>query len=82
MEIITNKEVKVLVDNEQGTICLTGMLTGTMVFLYDLQGELRGKFRYAESELTLTIPEIGTYVLVMTHPNCQPEVRRISYTEK
>lgn len=82
MEIITNKELKILLDNEQGAICLTGMLVGTMVFLYDSQGELRGKFSYAESELTFQIPESGTYVLVMTHPNCQPEVRRISYPEK
>lgn len=82
MEIITNKEVQVLLDEDKGTICLTGMLAGTMVYLYDSQGELRGKYKYVEDTLTLDIPEYGTYVLVMSHPNCQPEVRRINYLKK
>jgi hypothetical protein len=30
--------------------------------------------------LTLEISRKGTYVLVMSHPNCQPEVRRIIYS--
>ena len=68
MDVITNKEVNVYLDNEKGTLCLTGMLVGTMVFLYDSQGELKD------------IPKKGTYVLVMSHPNCQPEVRRIIYS--
>lgn len=38
MDVITNKEVNVYLDNEKGTLCLTGMLVGTMVFLYDSQG--------------------------------------------
>lgn len=41
MDVITNKEVNVYLDNEKGTLCLTGMLVGTMVFLYDSQGELK-----------------------------------------
>lgn len=81
MEIITNKEVEVHLDRDKGTICLTGMLAGTMVYLYDSQGELRGKCKYVEDSLTLNIPEYGTYVLVMSHPNCQPEVRRIDYSK-
>lgn len=32
MDVITNKEVNVYLDNEKGTLCLTGMLVGTMVF--------------------------------------------------
>ena len=40
METITNKEVNVRLDNEKGTLCLTGLLAGTMVFLYDSQGEV------------------------------------------
>lgn len=79
MEIITNKEVQVHLDKDKGTICLMGMLSGTMVYLYDSQGELRGKDKYVGNSLTMDIPEYGTYVLVMSHPNCQPEVRRISY---
>ncbi len=47
METITNKEVNVRLDNEKGTLCLTGLLAGTMVFLYDSQGELRGKHKFA-----------------------------------
>lgn len=82
MEIITNKEVQVLLDEDKGTICLTGMLAGTMVYLYDSQGELRGKYKYVEDTLMMDIPEYGTYVLVMSHPNCQPEVRRINYLKK
>ena len=39
METITNKEVNVHLDNEKGTLCLTRLLAGTMVFLYDSQGE-------------------------------------------
>ena len=31
MDVITNKEVNVYLDNEKGTLCLTGMLVGTMV---------------------------------------------------
>ena len=72
MDVITNKEVNVYLDNEKGTLCLTGMLVGTMVFLYDSQGELKEKHRFALPSLT--------YVLVMSHPNCQPEVRRIIYS--
>lgn len=47
MDVITNKEVNVYLDNEKGTLCLTGMLVGTMVFLYDSQGELKEKHRFA-----------------------------------
>lgn len=80
MEIITNKEVNIHLDEEKGTLCLTGILVGTMVFLYDSQGELMGKYRFTLPSLTFTIPKCGTYVLVMSHPNCQPEVRRITYS--
>ena len=65
METITNKEVNVRLDNEKGTLCLTGLLAGTMVFLYDSQGELRGKHKFALPSLTMEIPQPGTYVLVM-----------------
>lgn len=47
METITNKEVNVHLDNEKGTLCLTRLLAGTMVFLYDSQGELKGKHKFA-----------------------------------
>ena len=67
-------------DNESGELCLTNLLSGTMVFLYDSQGELREKHQFALPLLTITISKQGTYVLVMSHPNCQPEVRRIIYT--
>ena len=80
METITNKGVNICLDNESGALCLTGLLVGTMVFLYDFQGELRGRHQFALPSLTITIPKQGTYVLVMSHPNCQPEVRRIIYT--
>ena len=76
MDVITNKEVNVYLDNEKGTLCLTGML----VVLYDSQGELKEKHRFALPSLTLEISRKGTYVLVMSHPNCQPEVRRIIYS--
>lgn len=79
METITNKEVDVQLDNEKGTLCLTKLLTGTMVFLYDSQGDLKGKQKFALPSITMIIPKRGTYVLVMSHPNCQPEVRRITY---
>ena len=79
METITNKEVNVRLDNEKGILCLTGLLAGTMVFLYDSQGELRGKHKFALPSLTMEIPRPGAYVLVMSHPNCRPEVRRIIY---
>ena len=79
METITNKEVNVRLDNEKGTLCLTGLLAGTMVFLYDSQGELKGKHKFALPSLTMERPQPGTYVWVMSHPNCQPEVRRITY---
>ena len=69
MDVITNKEVNVYLDNEKGTLCLTGMLVGTMVFLYDSQGELKEKHRFALPSLTLEISRKGTYVLVMSHPN-------------
>ena len=81
METITNKGVNVHLDKEEGTLCLTGLLAGTMVFLYDSQGELRGKHQFVLPSLAITIPKPGTYVLVMSHPNCQPEVRRVAYTE-
>lgn len=81
METITNKEVNVHLDKEVGALCLTGLLVGTMVFLYDSQGELRGRHQFVLPSLTITIPKQGTYVLVMSHPNCQPEVRRVVYTE-
>ena len=55
METITNKEVNVRLDNEKGTLCLTGLLAGTIVFLYDSQGELRGKHKFALPSLTMEI---------------------------
>ena len=59
METITNKEVNVRLDNEKGILCLTGLLAGTMVFLYDSQGELRGKHKFAankEAGIKILIP--------------------------
>ncbi|SCH40958.1 Uncharacterised protein [uncultured Bacteroides sp.] len=82
METITNKEVNVRLDNQKGTLCITGLLVGTMVFLYDSQGELRGKSKFELPSISMLVPKYGTYVLVMSHPNCQPEVRRIIYSEK
>lgn len=79
METITNKEVGVQLDNKKGILCLTKLLAGTMVFLYDSQGDLKGKQKFALPSITMIIPKSGTYVLVMSHPNCQPEVRRITY---
>lgn len=81
METITNKEVNVRLDDEKGIIHLTGLLAGTMVFLYDVRGELQAKRKSEASPLAIAIPERGTYVLVMSHPNCQPEVRRVIYPE-
>ena len=59
METITNKEVNVRLDNEKGTLCLTGLLAGTMVFLYDSQGELRGKHKFALPSLTMESTPTG-----------------------
>ncbi len=59
METITNKEVNVRLDNEKGTLCLTGLLAGTMVFLYDSQGELKGKHKFALPSLTMEISRTG-----------------------
>ena len=47
METITNKGVNICLDNESGELCLTNLLSGTMVFLYDSQGELREKHQFA-----------------------------------
>lgn len=82
MDTITNKEVNVRMDYERETLNLTGLLAGTMVFLYDSQGELMEKCQFVLPSITMSIPKCGTYVLVMSHPNCQPEVRRITMTEK
>ena len=60
METITNKEVNVRLDNEKGTLCLTGLLAGTMVFLYDSQGELKGKHKFA-------LPINNTGMLLIKH---------------
>lgn len=79
METITNKEVNVQLDNEKGILCLTKLLNGTMVFLYDSLGDLKGKQKFVLPSLTMIVPTHGIYVLVMSHPNCQPEVRRITY---
>lgn len=79
METITNKKVNVHLDKEVGTLNVADLLENTMVFLYDSQGELIGKYRFVNPSLTLIFPRQGTYVLVMSHPNCQPEVRRIIY---
>ena len=82
METITNKEVNVRLDNQKGILCITGLLVGTMVFLYDSQGELKGKSKFELPSISMLVPKSGTYVLVMCHPNCQPEVRRLIYSEK
>lgn len=59
METITNKEVNVRLDNEKGTLCLTGLLAGTMVFLYDSQGELKGKHKFALPFIDYGNPSTG-----------------------
>ena len=50
METITNKGVNICLDNESGELCLTNLLSGTMVFLYDSQGELREKHQFRSEE--------------------------------
>ncbi len=57
MDVITNKEVNVYLDNEKGTLCLTGLLAGTMVFLYDSQGELKSKHKFALPSSTMEISQ-------------------------
>ena len=60
METITNKEVNVRLDNQKGTLCITGLLVGTMVFLYDSQGELRGKSKFELPSISMPVPKYGT----------------------
>lgn len=79
--MITNEKVIVRLDNENGILCLTGLLSGTMVFLYDSQGELKSKHKFVLPSLAVQLPVYDTYVLVMSHPNCQPEVRKINYSK-
>lgn len=79
--MITNEKVKVRLDSETGILSLTGLLSGTMVFLYDSQGELKSKHKFVLPSLAMQLPVSDTYVLVMSHPNCQPEVRKISYSK-
>lgn len=79
METITNKTVNVHLDKEKGTLILSGLLENTMVFLYDSLGELVGKYQYCSPSIMVTIPYKGPYVMVISHPNCQPEVRKIIY---
>lgn len=76
---MTNKEMNVRLDNDGGILCLTGLLVGTMVFLYNGVGELQIKQVYALPYLSLVLPCRGTFVLVAHHSACQPEVRRIVY---
>ena len=75
MRTITNKGADISLDN--GILYVSGLLADTMLFLYDSQGELCGKSKFTMPSITLNIPKRGTYVLVMSHPNCQSEVRRI-----
>ena len=65
METITNKEVNVRLDNQKGILCITGLLVGTMVFLYDSQGELKGKSKFELPSISMLVPKYGTYVLVI-----------------
>lgn len=78
MQTITNKEASVSLGGE--TLYVSGLLVDTMLFLYDSQGELCDKCKFILPSVALTIPRQGVYVLVMSHPNCQPEVRRIAYS--
>ncbi len=79
MDLITNNKVNIQLNYKKKWICLSDILTGTMVFLYDSQGQLIGKCQYAIDSITFRVPKYDMYVLVLNHPNCQPEVRRIEY---
>lgn len=79
METTTNKDVNVLLNSESGTVCLTNLLPDTMVYLYNSQGGLQVKQRFALPSLNLMLSERGMYVLVVSHPSCKVEVRRFVY---
>ena len=79
MEAMNNKGVNLHLDIDKGTVSITGLLADTMVYLYDSHGKLKAKSQYILSSLVFALSEYGVYVLVMSHPNCQPEVRRLVY---
>lgn len=79
METIVNKKANIQFNKENGNLCITGVLANTMVYLYDINGELSGKYLYLPPSLNIQIPQRGTYVLVVCHSNRQPEVKRIVY---
>lgn len=79
MSLMTNKMVNVHLDKIAGTLRITGLMIDTVVYLYDAKGDLQYKQLYQSPCLDLKFSKKGTYVLVMSHPNCQPEVKRIVY---
>lgn len=79
MEAITNRKVSIQLDDKTGILCLANLLANTRVYVYDNQGELAVKQSFIPPSLHLMLPAQGVYVLVLSHPSCPPEVRRIFY---
>ena len=79
MEKISNEKVKIQLDSEKGILCMSGLHVDTMVYLYNEVGELQLKDKCVDSSLVMSLPRHGRYVLVIFHPTCQVEVRKIVF---
>lgn len=79
MEKITNKKIILQLDSERGILYLSELLVDTMVYLYNESGKLQVKEQYTLPSLVISLPKHGVYVLVLFHPTCQVEVKKIVF---
>ncbi len=79
MEIDFGKEVKVRVEEVTGTLAFEGLAEESVISLYDVKGELISHARKNAAPLVFTLPERGTYVMVISNPALQAAVRSFEY---
>ncbi len=79
MEIDFDKDVKVKLEDVTGALAFEGLAEKSVISLYDGKGELVLYGKKGTAPLELTLPERGTYVMVIGHPTLRAVVRSFEY---
>lgn len=72
-------KVCIRLDSDSGVVYLSNLQAGTMVYLYDANGDLCVKLHATEPVFNHALRERGFYILVLNHPFWGVIVRRIIY---
>ncbi len=79
-QIRTNENVRLVLDQNTGELCIDNVECYSMVYLYDSKGALQAHTEYVTEEpFSCYLSAPGMYILVINNPQSGYVVRQIYY---